>query len=154
MDTPQEGVGRYLGIDYGSKRVGIATSDEFGVLAFPHSVLPNDDELVAKIAELCRSLGARGVVMGESRDFAMKENPVMSDARAFAVSLEVATGLKVSLEPEFMTSQQARATSATLGVDVAAVDAGAAAIILQTGLDRMRFIREEESGVNKNPYLA
>ena len=33
---------KYLGIDFGSKRVGIAVSDENGQMAFPHSVILND----------------------------------------------------------------------------------------------------------------
>ena len=35
-----------LGIDYGSKKIGLALSDESGTLAFPHSVIPNDAEIV------------------------------------------------------------------------------------------------------------
>ena len=40
---------RYMGIDYGAKRVGIAISDEKGIIAFPHSVIGNDETLIAKI---------------------------------------------------------------------------------------------------------
>ena len=44
---------RYLGIDYGSKRVGIAISDASGKIAFPREVLPNDKNLLTRIADLC-----------------------------------------------------------------------------------------------------
>jgi RNase H-fold protein (predicted Holliday junction resolvase) len=37
---------RYLGIDFGEKRVGIAVSDEDGKIAFPVSVLPNNENLM------------------------------------------------------------------------------------------------------------
>ena len=44
---------KYLGIDYGKKRVGVALSDEGGQFALPKAVLPSDHQLIKKIKELC-----------------------------------------------------------------------------------------------------
>ena len=46
---------RLLGIDYGTKRVGIAVSDEAGQIAFPKEVLKNDNLLLSKIGDICKN---------------------------------------------------------------------------------------------------
>ncbi len=70
--------------------------------------------------------------MGDSRDFKGNPNPIMKDVDFFKGELERELHLPVFLEPEFMTSQQAeREQGAT-----ALLDASAAAIILQSYLDR------------------
>ena len=43
---------RILGIDYGSKRVGLATCDTLSGIAFPRSVINNDKELLKTISEI------------------------------------------------------------------------------------------------------
>ena len=40
---------RRIGIDYGTKRVGVSLSDESGKMAFPHGVFSNDDTLLKNI---------------------------------------------------------------------------------------------------------
>lgn len=123
---------RYLGIDYGKKRVGLALSDESGRLAFPHSVLPNDKELISTVAEIAREQKVKAVVVGESKDLSGKANPLMKDIDAFIVSLKKAAKKPVILEPEFWTSFQA----ARWQGKTAKLDASAAAIILQSYLDK------------------
>lgn len=123
---------RYLGIDYGTKKVGLALSDEMGSMAFPESVVPNTKELLNTVTALCRERGVETIVVGESRDYTGAENPVHSAARSFAKELAAATGLPVWFEPEFMTSVQARVLQGDGGM----IDASAAAIMLQSFLDR------------------
>ena len=41
--------GRFIGIDYGTKRIGVATSDENCVLAFPKEIILNDSNTFKKI---------------------------------------------------------------------------------------------------------
>ncbi len=128
---------RYLGIDYGTKRVGIALSDEAGAMGFPHAVLPNDPLLLRSVVELARSEGIGAVVMGESLNFQGEENPVAKEARDFARSLEEETGLTIFFEPEMLTTQEARRDfegARTKGV----VDSSAAALILTSFLDKQR----------------
>ena len=121
---------RFLGIDYGSRRVGVAVSDEEGRIAFPDCVFDNGVSLVEDIASLCSERNVKKIVVGESLDLSGKPNAIMSDIEKFAHALGARTGLPVFFEPEFFTSVQARKAS---GEHV--VDASAAAIILQSFLD-------------------
>jgi len=142
---------RYLGIDFGSKRVGLALSDESGTLAFPYSVLKNDTELLTEVDRIVREQKVKLIVMGESKDFSGKDNPVAKDAEEFRRVLMKATRKRVEYEPEFLTSVQAarrpsRRQSKSRGTGERAerrqenemLDASAAAIILQSYLDRNR----------------
>lgn len=124
---------RYLGIDFGEKRVGIALSDEDGKLAFPQAVLTNDSDLLKNIVDWCMQNGVETVVMGESRNYQGQINPIMWKIDGFRKQLEM-MGKKVVFEPEFMTSSQA---SQIIGENKM-LDASAAAIILQSYLDRQK----------------
>lgn len=140
---------RYLGIDFGAKRVGLALSDESGTLAFPYSVLKNDKTLLAEVERIVKEQKVKLVVLGESKDFKGQENPIAKQAEEFKRALEKATRKKVEYEPEFLTSVQAarwysRRPEASRGSGTRAesrrgnemLDASAAAIILQNYLDR------------------
>lgn len=70
------------------------------------------------------------IVIGESQDFHMEDNPVMKHARIFAKKLE-SLGYTIHFEPEFMSSMQA---SHIQGYNKKQ-DASAAAIVLQSYLD-------------------
>ena len=122
---------RYLGIDFGEKRVGIAVSDEDGKIAFPNAVLANDNNLLKSLVDLCMKNGVESVVMGESRDYQGQINPIMWKIEGFKKQLEV-IGFKVIFEPEFMTSVQASQITGENKM----LDASAAAIILQAYLNR------------------
>lgn len=120
---------RYLGIDYGTKRVGLALSDEGGSIALPHAVLPNDGTLLREVVRLARDREAE-VVVGDSKDYQMRDNRVMAEARQFAGEL-VKSGLTIYWHPEFMTSVEATRTTGKN----ASVDASAAAVMLQSFLE-------------------
>lgn len=122
---------KYLGIDFGEKRVGIAMSDEEGKIAFPTAVLVNDGNLMKNIVDLCMKNGVETVVMGESRDYQGQINPIMWKIQGFKKQLET-IGFKVMFEPEFMTSVQASQITGENKM----LDASAAAIILQSYLDK------------------
>jgi putative Holliday junction resolvase len=123
---------KILGIDYGTKKVGIAISDDGGSVAFPYGVFPNDNRLTTIIQELCKKENINTVVLGESLDFSGQPNPVMKKILAFKKTLEEKLSLSVFLEKEFLTSKQAR----NIQKDGKLTDASAAAIILQSWLDK------------------
>lgn len=125
---------RCIGVDYGKKRVGIALSDETGTIATPLLVLPNDATLASKVVTLANERGATKIVLGASYDFQGKENPIMNDIKAFQEKLSEATKLSIRLESEVLTSVQARRHES----DPALRDASAAALILQSYLDRRK----------------
>lgn len=122
---------RYLGIDFGEKRVGIAVSDEEGKFAFPNVVLANDQNLMKNIMDVCMKNTVEVVVMGESRDYQGQINNIMWKIQGFKKQLET-IGFKVVYEPEFMTSVQASQVTGKNDMS----DASAAAIILQSYLDK------------------
>lgn len=123
---------KFLGVDYGTKRVGLAVSDESESLAFPLSVIPNDEHLVdmLKAIVLERSIGM--VVFGESKDYRGKDNPIMPAIRDLARRLSLESEVEVSFEPEFLTSEEAKRIQG----DKNQLDASAAAILLQSFLEK------------------
>lgn len=128
---------RYLGIDYGTKKIGLALSDEAGTMGFPHSIVGNDGRTLDAVTALIAKERIEAVVMGESRDFSGAENPVAKEAKRFAAELIEETGVPVYFEPEMLTTQEARRDYE--GVHVAKsgnVDASAAALILTSYLSR------------------
>jgi len=125
---------RYLGIDYGAKRIGIATGDSDGGMAFPHAVLPNDKKLISTIKELCDKEHIAEIILGESLDYKMKPNVIMEKITPFKKELEDAIELPVHFEREFMTS----AAAEHLQGKGEMIDASAAALILQSYLDKKR----------------
>jgi putative holliday junction resolvase len=123
---------KYLGIDFGSKRIGLAISDEEGKMAFPYSVILNNEKLTEEIEKIIKKEKIEAVVIGESKNFAGELNEIMAEIEDFKKELEEKTKLKVFLEPEFMTSIQAERIQGKNKMH----DASAAAIILQSYLDR------------------
>ena len=125
---------RFLGIDYGEKRVGIALSSEDNRFAFPKKVLANDAKLLPWIKAFCRENKVGGIVLGESKDFKGKHNLIMKGVLRLKEKLAKQLDMPIYLEPEFMTSQEA----ARIAGDNGLLDASAAAIILQSYLDKQR----------------
>ena len=99
---------RHLGIDYGSKRVGLAISDEEGTLAFPYKIIPNNLELVDMIHNICGEEDITAIVIGESHDLSGKPNKIMGSIEEFKRNIEIELEIPVFFEKEFMTSVFAR----------------------------------------------
>lgn len=125
---------RLLGIDYGTKKVGVAISDDKGLMAFPKAVLPNDNFLLREMKDLIRGHDITTVIIGESKDYNMKDNPIMSKVRLFVADLERETGVAVVYEPEILSSHQAAHFQGKTDM----IDASAASIILQSYIDRQK----------------
>lgn len=121
---------RYIGIDYGNKKVGVALSDENGEMAFPHSVMKNDDTFIDDILALIRTHKAT-VVIGDSRANDGTENPIAQEAKMFAARLEE-DNISVRFEPEFYTSQEAERIQGRTEM----TDASAATLMLNSYLRR------------------
>jgi len=119
---------RLLGIDYGSKRVGIALSDEAGVMAFPHSVLPNDERLLTLITQLVIDKNVQAIVVGHSLDRTGNTNEIHVAVEALMVDLTLALGVPIHLQPEHYTTKQALRDQGRNDK----LDASAAALILNS----------------------
>ena len=131
---------KYLGIDYGEKRVGVAISDAEGKIAFPKVVLDNSKGLIKEIVMLCEELSIEAIVVGESKNYKGEENKINPKIIAFKKELATATKLPTFLEPEFMTSMDVEKTFGKTEM----LDASAASIILQTFLDKAKNRKEKE----------
>ncbi len=134
---------KYLGIDYGEKRVGIAISDVEGKVAFPKIVLENNTDLMQKISDLINESKVEAVVIGESKDYKGGDNKISPKIISFKRELSSIVKLPIFLEPEFMTSMQVEKTFGKTDM----LDASAASIILQTFMDKeiSRQARDRES---------
>lgn len=99
---------RYLGIDYGSKKVGLALSDEAGSMGFPHAVIENTPHLIEDVCALIALKDVATVVIGESKNLSGEANPIAAAAHAFGDELTVRSGIPVVYEPEVYTSAEAR----------------------------------------------
>lgn len=125
---------RYLGIDFGSKRVGVSLSDESLSFALPHSVLDNDKNLIEKVKKIISESGVGKIVIGESLDFKGNPNKIMEKIEEFKNNLGEQTQIEIIFEPEFMTSSQAKLLQGENKMH----DASAASIILQSYLDKFK----------------
>ncbi len=134
-----------MGIDYGSKHIGVALSDEGGRIAFPHSILDRSKRSGLDIAVLAAKEGVAEIVIGESLDFFGKPNTIMTEIAKFAMELGEQTDLPIHFEKEFLTSHHATPQKGKSGLNArqtklserTPIDASAAALILQRFLDRM-----------------
>ena len=129
---------RLLGIDYGDKRVGLALTDESGHFAMPYKVVANTPQLLETVAEICQDSKVAAIVLGESKNWQGKANPIMKRVEAFKTKLAEATGLPIVFEPEFLTSVEAgRLPAGGSGkIKTESLDASAAALILKSYIDK------------------
>ena len=148
-DARERGV--RLGVDVGSVRVGVASSDPDGILATPVATVPrtaegepaSGDTDVEAIAALVEEQHAVGVVVGLPRSLSGDEGPAALRARKYAavVAARIAP-VWVRLVDERLTSVDAHRTLRESGVagrrQRAVVDQAAAVLILQTALDTER----------------
>ncbi len=126
---------KVLGIDYGSKRIGVAISDEAGEFAFPKTVLLTEAEPIEKIATLCKEEHVEVIVIGESVAQSGMPNAISGQAAKFKEKLAAVTNLPIFLEREDFSSVEAHRYQTKAGNK----DDSAAAIILQRFLDKKKL---------------
>lgn len=133
---------KYLGIDYGTKRVGLALSDETGTIARPFLVLKNTPNLISDIEKIIQSEQISGIVIGGSEG-----NKIDSEINEFIGQLSLVTLLPIEKITEAFTSYEAhdregkesrndRQTKKPEKPDN--LDARAAAIILERFLNKKK----------------
>ena len=138
-----------MGIDYGTKRIGVAISDENHTLAFPKEIILNDSNTFKKIGDILKKEKVTEIIVGESVDFSGKLNVLSGRIEVFILELEEKFNLPVHKQKEFLTSVEARKSginktslnspqshSKLKQIKSGRVDASAAALILQRYLDK------------------
>ena len=130
---------RYLCIDYGSKKVGFANSDDEGEFAFPLMISPNDGSLVRDTLEIVKAMNIDKVIIGLSLNNDGKENKIAEKAKEFGLELKL-KNINVDYEKEWYTTFEARKQPEAKQD----VDDSAAALILQRYLDRVNPKKYED----------
>lgn len=132
---------RVLAIDLGSVRVGVAVSDELGLMAHPRAHLPgqNASVLLAAVRRLATEEGVDQFLVGLPRHLNGTEGRGARDARRFAAALRRETGLPVTLVDEWLSTREAHARLREGGNKQrdtrTRIDGAAAAVLLQSWLD-------------------
>ncbi len=124
---------KYLGVDFGTKRTGIAMSDENAEFAFPSGVVASESAM-KEIVALCKKEPIKGIIVGRSIASNEAENDVQKNIDRFAAHVELTTGLPVLFEREDFSSVEAHRYQ----TDAGKRDDSAAAIILQRFLDKKK----------------
>jgi putative Holliday junction resolvase len=137
--------GRWLGIDVGAVRVGVALSDPGGLLATPLVTLARDAASGADlraIAALVEEHGVAGVVVGLPRSLSGAEGAAAAAAREYAAALAGTVDVPVELADERLTTvmatRQLRESGRKGRRQRSVIDQAAAVAILQGWLDARR----------------
>ncbi len=143
---------KYLGLDYGAKKIGIAISDERLSMAFPRDIIINDQKHIEYINHLCDQEEIKDIVIGKSIDFDKKDNSIEKNINAFIKILNKDKKYTIHRMDERMTTSliatetrhlfQKKQTFKNFSKNAKAVrnntkddDAKVAALILQNFLD-------------------
>jgi len=137
---------RYLGLDIGSRRIGVAVSDELGLTARPVLTLvrrssrrPTSKDDLRSLARLARRFSVAGIVVGNPVHLSGKLSPQAARTQAFAAELGELTGLPIHLWDERLTTCEAHQILYEAGhvrqKHRRVVDQVAATLILQSFLD-------------------
>ena len=138
---------RILGLDYGTKTVGVALSDELGITAQPIRTIERKSEnklrkTLAEIESIIEEYEVSFVVLGYPKNMNNTEGPRAIATKEFKEHLERRTGLTVYLQDERLTTIESERILMESGVRrehrKEDVDKMAAAIILQSYLDANR----------------
>ena len=137
---------RYIGLDLGTKTLGIALSDKLGILANPLKTIKFDNEdyesLISELEIIIKENDIKTAVLGLPKNMNNSLGFASERSMNFKELLESKLGLEVILEDERLSSVEAN--NVMISADLSRnkrkekVDALAASIILQRYLDRRK----------------
>jgi len=151
-------VRRMLGVDFGRARIGVAISDELGMLAHPLETIPGTriDAAAKRIAELARERKIERVVLGMPRQMNGEMGTAAAEVNVFAEKLRPLLSCELLLWDERLTTTAANRTLRDSGQKTrhtrGIVDQVAAQMILQGYLDRVQSAenRSAQQGLPPN----
>lgn len=131
---------RWLGIDLGEARIGLAISDQLGALAHPLQTLAHSAHVLDEICAVVTAEGVGGVVLGLPKNMDGSLGPAAAKAKAFADQLRAKLpALQVVLWDERLTTVEAQRALHAAGRNAKrsrkVIDQVAAQILLQNYLD-------------------
>ena len=143
---------RILAIDYGTKRVGLAISDDLQCTARPLLILErtNRGEFLKRLRSICREYGVARILLGHPLHLSGDSSPMAEETSRFAARLQKDLGIDVELSDERLTSWEARQTLRDADMPsrrkASHIDDVAAAILLREYLNRKRASDSESAG--------
>lgn len=130
---------KFIALDVGQKRIGVATCDRLEIAATPHSIVKAGKKAVAEVLEIIKSDDVEGIVIGLPVSFDGKERESCERARAFKNLLAEVCDLPIEFADEKLTTKLAEDSLISAGMRrdnrKKVRDAVAASIILQTYID-------------------
>ena len=136
--------GPLLGIDPGSKSIGVAVSDTLRLIATPVEIISRGRKLRPALYRLFQLYDERacvGLVIGLPLNLDGSSGPRVQAAKALALNILQTRDIPLAYQDERLSSAQAERVMLAADLSRArraeAIDASAAAIILQTALDRL-----------------
>ena len=136
--------GRRIAFDYGQVRIGVAVSDNSGLIATPIvTLLADDKDLSDQLLVLFKEYEPLYIVVGEPKHLSGASNPSLVAAHAFADSLRLLTKVPIHFIDERMSTISAAKSLRNAGFDAKSskgmIDAMAAVSILESALERERI---------------
>lgn len=134
---------RILALDHGTKRIGVAISDEMKLIAQPLEFIPAEPfaDVVARLKTLIREKEVELVLLGMPRNMDGSYGPAAMKVQEFAAALSDALTVPIQTWDERLTSQQAQRFLIEGNVRrkdrKTKVDKTAAAILLQSYLESL-----------------
>src|SRR4029077_3465351 len=95
---------RILGIDFGSVRVGLAISDELGLLAHPLETVSSKQNVLKRVEQIVREKKIGKIVVGVPRKMSGEIGKAATDAIAFAEKLRMALPCEITTWDERLTT--------------------------------------------------
>jgi putative holliday junction resolvase len=131
---------RCLGIDFGSSRIGIAVSDDLGMLAHPLETIPNGPGFLSRLRQIVLEKGVSRIVVGIPRNMDGSYGPAAEKAKLFLSELKSEfAGVQLIAWDERLTTVEAQRLLHAAGRDIKksrpVIDQVAAQVLLQSYLD-------------------
>lgn len=136
--------GRIVALDIGTKRIGVAVSDELRITVrpLPFIARKNWKKLLLEVKHVLTEFDAKALVIGLPYNFDGSESEMSVEARRLARNFSLSLEIPVILQDERATSYEAKSRlwqkGSSLKETRALVDSEAAAIILSDFLDRLK----------------
>lgn len=139
---------RFLGIDYGSKKIGLATADSELKIAVPRPAIYYSDrqKLLEEIKKIVEKEGIGKIVVGLPLSFSFQETTISGEVRGFAEELKKNVAVAIEFENEILSSKEAESERSAILRKIKSrapqkqvdLDSQAAAIILESYLSRSK----------------
>jgi len=138
---------RYLAIDYGLKRTGLAFCDVSETICSPHSVIDQPKNLIKQISEIVKTEGIKAIIIGLPLNMDGSEGRQSELVKKFAEKLKARVTVPIHFQDErlssFAAEEKLDSAQMTRAQKKKHLDAVAAAHILET------FLKEQNSSSSR-----